>query len=54
MVQYPLKPLQKASIPSWIHEKSPFIGMRKKGLFQQTLSAAAKENNVPGQKSCSQ
>lgn len=30
MVQYPLKSLQKASIPSWIHEKSPFIDMKKR------------------------
>lgn len=29
-VQYPLKLLQKASIPSWIHERSPFIDMKKK------------------------
>ena len=26
---------------------------KKKGQFQQTLSAAAKENNVPGQKNSS-
>lgn len=30
-------------------KRAPFIDM-KKGLFQQTLGAEAKENNVPGQK----
>lgn len=29
-MQYPLKLLQKASIPSWIHERSPFIDMKKR------------------------
>lgn len=29
-VCYPLKSLQKATIPLWIHEKSPFIDMKKR------------------------
>lgn len=33
--------------PIYRHEE------KKKGQFQQTLSAAAKENNVPGQKNSS-